>query len=241
MGGVEAAGAVNAGAGMGRGRRQVQSPDRRAVAEIRKHRTEDQLLIEWALPPPRSPPTRFSSIASRSAGVAMNRPRINARNPGASSSSRRSIDRRMLPCAAPSRLRRRRHVRVGPERVTARRCAAGIDQRLLADDEIRMIRQLAGPDLPGEGGQVGEAIAGVNDGGFACFVGGPRHRPGQRPVHLEGAPGIAEAPHPRPQPPRRLAFPQHSQKQRRRPHIGDHGAPHGDLLALLGRTAAARP
>ncbi|MFO0844722.1 MAG: hypothetical protein U0797_20380 [Gemmataceae bacterium] len=41
-------------------------------------------------PPPRSPPTRFSSIASRSGGAATCRARINERNPGGSPSTRRS-------------------------------------------------------------------------------------------------------------------------------------------------------
>ena len=41
----------------------------------------------------------------------------------------------------------------------AGRRAAGIDQRLLADDEIGPIRQPAGPDLSRERGQIGEISA----------------------------------------------------------------------------------
>src|SRR5207245_9830877 len=44
--GVEAAGAVNAGAGMGGGGGKIEALHRRAIAEIRKHRAKKELMVE---------------------------------------------------------------------------------------------------------------------------------------------------------------------------------------------------
>ena len=75
---------------------EIDPVDRRFGASQAGHRTEHQLLVDVAVPPPTAPPTRFASAASRSAGDWILRARTSSAKPGACRSTAASIARACL-------------------------------------------------------------------------------------------------------------------------------------------------
>jgi len=86
-------------------------------------------------------------------------------------------------------------VGVAVEGVIAGRCAGGVEEGLLTEDEVGVRGELVGADLGGEASEVSEVIAGVDDGGAAGVFGAPGDGGVEGPVDLEGAPALGEAPH----------------------------------------------
>lgn len=75
------------------------------------------------------------------------------------------------------------------------RRAAGIDERVLADDEVGQVGELAAPDFVHEIDEVVDAFGRVNDGALSRLLDAPRHRCAERPVELERAEALFEALH----------------------------------------------
>ena len=77
-------------------------------------------------------------------------------------------------------------VAVGPQRVLPRRCPARVDEALLGHEHVRALGMPAGRCLRFAGRDLLGRATQVDGAGPATLLVGPRHRPGQRVVHLEG-------------------------------------------------------
>src|SRR5579864_5108864 len=171
VGGVETAGAMDAGAWMGRRRGQIHAPDRRPIAEIRERRAKEELLAKAG--------AAAAQVASHQVLVHGFQIVRGENSPGPDHSAktrRQALNALFNPVGecflvgCPAFRQNRRHVRISPQSLSARRGPARIEQRLLADYQIWIGRKVARPDLIGEGNQIGNTVAGMNDCGLTSLV-----------------------------------------------------------------------
>ncbi len=193
-------GAVHAAARVGRGRAQVEAPDRRSRRDpIPGTGRNTSCWCSWAVPPLTAPPTRFALRASSSRGP---------EHPPGQDPARRSrapaLDPRLhavgepfavvvVPVPADPFRRRRRtgplgDVGVGPHRLGAGRRPGGVAGRHLPGEHEGLGRDRAATTTCPSASSISPIASAMCTvpGAYAGAV-SPRHRPVQRPVDLHRA------------------------------------------------------